>query len=96
MSTGQEQTFIDEVYRKARLLEYDKREAELVLRNRKLLARRKTVTSSGIAIITAVFAFMIRLGYIDQALCVALSLLLIAAGLLLEKLDWSWSPEKDR
>ena len=95
-STEQEQVFLDEVYRKARMLEYDKREAQKVLRNRKLLARRKAATLSGITIITAAFALMIRTGKIDQELCVALSLLLIAAGLVIEKLELSWSPEKDR
>lgn len=92
----QERLFLDEVYRKARLLEYDKREAQMVLRNRRILARRKVLTVSGITIITAAFALMIRMGKIDQWLCVLLSLLLIAAGLLIEKLELSWSPENDR
>lgn len=92
----QEQLFLDEVYRKARLLEYDKREAQKVLRNRRILARRKLFTVSGITIVTAAFALMIRMGKIDEWLSVLLSLLLIAAGLLIEKLELSWSPENDR
>lgn len=95
-SNEQEQAFLAEVYRKSRLLEYDKREAQKVLYNRKKLARRKAVTISGISVLTAVFALMIRTGRIDQGLCVALSLLLIAAGLLIEKLELSWNPENDR
>ncbi|NQX49845.1 hypothetical protein HQN87_31590 [Paenibacillus tritici] len=94
-SNEQEQLFLDEVYRKARLLEYDKLEARKVLLNRKILARRKAVALSGITLFTAVFALMIRVGQINQGLCVALSLLLIAAGLLIERLELSWSPEND-
>ncbi|WP_238655930.1 hypothetical protein [Paenibacillus piscarius] len=92
----QEQLFLDEVYRKARLLEYDKREAEKVLHNRKVLARRRVWTISGITTVTAAFALLIILGKVDQWLCVQLSLLLIAAGLLIEKLELAWSPENDR
>lgn len=94
-STEQEQLFLDEVYRKARLLEYDKREAEKVLHNRRMLARRRVWTISGITSVTAAFALMIHLGKIDPWLCVLLSLLLIAAGLLVEKLELAWSPEND-
>lgn len=92
----QEQLFLDEVYRKARLLEYDKREAEKVLHNRKVLARRRMWTVSGTTIVTAAFALVILLGKVDQWPCVLLSLLLIAAGLLIEKLESAWSPENDR
>ncbi|ETT30232.1 hypothetical protein C162_33523 [Paenibacillus sp. FSL R7-269] len=94
-STEQEQLFLDEVYRKARLLEYDKCEAQKVLHNRKVLARRQILTVSGITIVTAVFALMIWVGKVDQGLCVALSLLLITAGLLIEKLELLWSLEND-
>ena len=94
-STEQEQLFLDEVYRKARLLEYDKREAQKVLYNRRVLARRKILTVSGITIVTAVFALMIWIGKVDRELCVALSLLLITAGLLIEKLELLWSLEND-
>lgn len=94
-STEQEQLFLDEVYRKARLLEYDKREAQKVLYNRRVLARRKILTVSGITIVTAIFALMIRIGKVDQWLCVLLSLLLITAGLLVEKLELLWSLEND-
>lgn len=92
----QEQVFLDEVYRKARLLEYDKREAQKVLRNRRVLAKRKLATLSGFTIITAAALLMIRHGEIDQGLCIALSLLLIVAGLVMEKLELSWNPENDR
>ncbi|WP_405110573.1 hypothetical protein MHH28_00990 [Paenibacillus sp. FSL K6-1217] len=92
-STEQEQLFLDEVYRKARLLEYDKREAQKVLYNRRVLARRKILTVSGITIVTAIFALMIRIGKVDQWLCVLLSLLLITAGLLIEKLELLWGLE---
>ncbi|WP_340022589.1 hypothetical protein MHI24_26755 [Paenibacillus sp. FSL K6-1096] len=92
----QEQLFLDEVYRKARLLEYDKREAEKVLYNRKIMAKRRVWTVSAITIVTAAFALMIHMGKIDQWTCVLLSLLLIAAGLLIEKLELAWSPENDR
>lgn len=94
-SNEPEQLFLDEVYRRARLLEYDKRDAEKVLHNRRMLARRKAMTISCVTILTAVFALMISIGKIDKELCVALSLLLIAAGLLIEKLELSWSPEND-
>ncbi|MEK3876671.1 hypothetical protein [Paenibacillus sp. FSL M7-0420] len=94
-STEQEQLFLDEVYRKARLLEYDKREAQKVLYNRRVLARRKILTVSGITIVTAVFALMIWIGKVDRGLCVALSLLLITAGLMIEKLELMWSLEND-
>ena len=94
-SNEQEQLFLDEVYRKARLLEYDKREAQKVRHNSKVLARRQAMTILCVTIFTAVFALMISIGKIDQILCVALSLLLIAAGLLIEKLELSWSPEND-
>ncbi|MEK4043741.1 hypothetical protein NSU18_08745 [Paenibacillus sp. FSL H8-0048] len=94
-STEQERLFLDEVYRKARLLEYDKREAQRVLHNRKVLARRQILTVSGITIVTAVFALMIWIGKVDQWLCVELSLLLITAGLLIEKLELLWSLEND-
>ncbi|MEK3794584.1 hypothetical protein MKX42_22840 [Paenibacillus sp. FSL R7-0204] len=94
-STEQEQLFLDEVYRKARLLEYDKREAQRVLHNRKVLARRQILTVSGITIVTAIFALMIWIGKVDQWLCVALSLLLITAGLLIEKLELLWGLEND-
>lgn len=92
---AQEQLFLDEVYRKARLLEYDKREAEKVHYNRKILARRRVWMISGITAVTAVFALMIYMGKVDQWLCVLLSLLLIAAGLQIEKLELAWSPEND-
>ena len=94
-STEQEHLFLEEVYRKARLLEYDKREAQRVLHNRKVLARRQILTVSGITIVTAIFALMIWTGKVDQVLCVALSLLLITAGLLIEKLELLWSLEND-
>ncbi|MFC6651924.1 hypothetical protein ACFTAO_14005 [Paenibacillus rhizoplanae] len=94
-SNEQEQLFLDEVYRKARLLEYDKREAQKVLYNRRVLARRKILTVSGITIVTAIFALMIRIGKVDQWLCVLLSLLLITTGLLVEKLELLWSLEND-
>ncbi|MEK3903649.1 hypothetical protein [Paenibacillus sp. FSL R7-0179] len=94
-STEQERLFLGEVYRKARLLEYDKREAQRVLHNRKVLARRQILTVSGITIVTAVFALMIWIGKVDQWLCVELSLLLITAGLLIEKLELLWSLEND-
>lgn len=94
-STEQEQLFLDEVYRKVRLLEYDKREAQKVLYNRRVLARRKILTVSGITIVTAAFALMIWIGKVDQWLCVALSLLLITAGLLIEKLELLWGLENE-
>lgn len=94
-STEQEQLFLDEVYRKARLLEYDKREAQKVLYNRRVLARRKILTVSGITIVTAIFALMIWIGKVDQGLCVALSLLLITAGLLIERLELLWGLENE-
>ncbi|WP_339223938.1 hypothetical protein [Paenibacillus sp. FSL H8-0332] len=94
-STEQEQLFLDEVYRKARLLEYDKREAQKVLYNRRVLARRKILTVSGITIVTAIFALMIWIGKVDQGLCVALSLLLITAGLLIERFELLWGLENE-
>lgn len=94
-STEQEQLFLDEVYRKARLLEYDKREAQKVLYNRRVLARRKILTVSCFTIVTAVFALMIWNGKVDRELCVALSLLLITAGLLIEKLELLWGLENE-
>lgn len=92
----QEQAFLDEVYRKARLLEYDKREAQKVLYNRRMLARRQAAVICGITIITAAVALLIRMGKLDQPLCIAVSLLLIVTGLLVERLELTWNPENDR
>ncbi|MCE3200234.1 hypothetical protein JI735_21370 [Paenibacillus sonchi] len=92
-SSEQEQAFLDEVYRKARLLEYDKREAAKVLRNRKILARQKMVKFACVIVSTVVMALIIRHGGIEQGLRLCLSLLLIAAGIAVESMELSRSTE---
>ncbi|MNO18906.1 hypothetical protein D3C76_86270 [compost metagenome] len=91
----QEQAFLDEVYRKARLLEYDKREAEKVLRNRRILARQRMVKLSGVIVSTFVMALVIRQGEIGQPLCMFLSLLLIATGIAVESKELSLGAENE-
>ncbi|WP_151736161.1 hypothetical protein [Paenibacillus tengchongensis] len=89
-----EQAFLDEVYRKARLLEYDKREAEKVLRNRRMLARQHRMKLALILGSAASVAGAGLYGQVDQALCVVLSLLLIGAGIAVEKAELTWNPDK--
>ncbi|OMD45712.1 hypothetical protein BSK56_18790 [Paenibacillus borealis] len=83
------------MYRKARLLEYDKREAEKVQRNSRQLDRQRNTKLTGI-VLTAVAVFaMIKLEVIDQVLLVLLSLLLIGIGLMVENTEFTWDQESD-
>ncbi|MFC4304899.1 hypothetical protein [Cohnella boryungensis] len=94
--TEREQAFLDEVYRKARELEYDRSQAEKVRRNTRLLARQRYAKAASVAAAAGAVFLMIRLGKIDQGLCVTLSLLLIGAGVTAERTEWLWSADKDK
>lgn len=94
-STEESQAFLDEVYRKARLMEYDKLEAEKVMRNSRKLSGQRFVKLVAIVLIAVVVFVMIRIESIDQSLVVLLSLLLIGAGLIVENTEFNWEPERD-
>lgn len=83
------------MYRKARLLEYDKREAEKVQRNSRKLDRQRNTKLTSI-VLTAVSVFvMIKFEVIDVVLLVLLSLLLIGIGLMVENTEFTWDQESD-
>lgn len=94
-STGQDQEFLDEVYRKARILEYDKREAQKVLLNRKRLARQRNGKFAGILIAALAVFVMIRYAEIDLGMCLVTSFLLIGAGAALEMAEFTVSTDRD-
>lgn len=94
-STEESQAFLDEVYRKARLMEYDKVEAEKVMRNSRKLSGQRFVKLVAIVLIAVVVFVMIRIESIDQSLVVLLSLLLIGTGLMVENTEFNWEPERD-
>lgn len=95
-STEESQAFLDEVYRKARLMEYDKQEAEKVMRNSRQLSRQRNAKLAGIVLAAAAVLVMIGTGAIDRSLVVLLSLLLIGAGLIVENTEYTWNPESDK
>lgn len=89
-----EQAFLAEVYRRARVLEYDKLEAEKVARNKRRLAQRRNAKFAVVLLVAAAAALLIRYGKIDQSLCIGLSALLIGVGLILERTDYSWNSDR--
>ncbi|WP_054939977.1 hypothetical protein [Paenibacillus ihuae] len=95
-SSEKDQAFLDEVYRKARLLEFDKREAEKVERNSRRLSRQRNTKFAGIVFVAAVVFLLIRAGRMDQPLVLLLSLLLFGAGLLVEKTELAWRADNDK
>ncbi|WP_150266876.1 hypothetical protein [Paenibacillus tepidiphilus] len=93
-SEEREQAFLDEVYRKARLLEYDKREAEKVRHNHRILARQRWVKVAVVLGSTVSAAGMSLYGEINEGICILVSLLLFGAGMAVERFELSWNADK--
>lgn len=90
-----EQAFLDEVYRKTRLLEYDKLEAEKVKRNSRLLSLQRYAKFTGIVLTAVVVFLLIQTGKMDQTLVLLLSLFLLGASLLVEKTELAWRADNE-
>ncbi|MCL6458477.1 MAG: hypothetical protein K6T85_10780 [Gorillibacterium sp.] len=88
--TAGEQAFLDEVYTKARSMEYDKLEEEKVRFNQQVLVERRNRRLAGITLVGAAALFILYFSDFDSILCIFVSIGLILLGIILEKADLLW------